>query len=178
MLPLLLCEPLKERSIAAYIHAIDAAATLLLAVVMLWAPVAGAGRSRCHIGPKCSHGVQPCVPVHLICLCTRPYRAPLYYSTSNVRTRDYLSVVLRSGYCCFCTVAMRLIVAAICTAGTWQRYPVIARTAAHDTSCTIPTCAVRMMLFLYGIDVRVMSVRTFIFLLVDVEKKKLTIKIK
>ena len=56
MLQLLLCEPLKERSIAVYIHAIDAAATLLLAVV-LEAPVAGVGRSRCPVGPACSHRV-------------------------------------------------------------------------------------------------------------------------
>ena len=62
--------PPQERSIAVHTNAIDAVATLLLAVVMLGAPVAGAGRSRCPVGPTCSHGVQPCVPVHLICLCT------------------------------------------------------------------------------------------------------------
>ena len=135
---------------------------MLLAVVMLEAPVAGAGRSRCPVGPTCSHGVQSCVPVHLICLCTRSDRAPLYLSISNVRTRDYLSVVSRSGYCCFCSVAMRLIVAVIGTAGMRQPYTVMARAAAHDTSCTIPMCAVWMVLLLYDIDVRVMSVRSFI----------------
>ena len=163
MLPLLRCEPPKGRSIAVYTHAIDAAATLLLAVVMLQAPLAGAGRSRCPVGPTCSHGVQSCVPVNLISLCTRSDRAPLYLSTSNVRTRDHLSVVSRSGHCCFCSVAMRLIVAAIRTAGMRQRYPVIAHTAADDTSCTISMCTVWMVV-LYDIDVRVMSVRSFIFI--------------
>ena len=170
MLVLLRCEPPKERSIAVYTHAIDAAATLLLAVVMLEAPVAGAGRSRCPVGPTCSHGVQSCVPVHLICLCTRSDRAPLYLSISNVRTRDYLSVVSRSGYCCFCRVAMRLIVAVIRTAGMWQRYPVTAHTAAQDTSCTISMCTVSMVQ-LYDIDVRVINVRPFIFIRVDEENK-------
>ena len=91
-------------SIAVYTNAIDASAALLLAVVMLGAPVAGAGRSRCPIGPTRSHGVQPGVPVHLICLCTRPSRALLYCSTSNVCTRDNLSVVSSIGCCCFCGV--------------------------------------------------------------------------
>ena len=57
MLPLMLCKPPKERSIAEYCHAIDAAALPLLAVAMLEAPVAGVGRSRCPVGPACSHRV-------------------------------------------------------------------------------------------------------------------------
>ena len=68
-------------------------------------------------------------------------------------------------------VAMRLVVAAICAAGMGQRYPVIASSAAHDTSCTIPTCAVCMDLRLYFIHVRVMNVCTFIVSIVDAENK-------
>ena len=64
-----------------------------------------------------------------------------------------------------------MIVAAICTAGMRQRYPVIVHTAAQDTSCTISMCTVSMVL-LYDIDVRVMSVRPFIFIRVDEEKIK------
>ena len=161
MLPLLLSEPLKERSIAAYTHAVDAAATLVLAVVMLEAPVVGAGRSRCLVRPTARTGSSH------VCWYSACVRGPIEHLctslTSKVRTRDSLSVVSRSGYCCFCSVAMRLIAAAICTAGMRQRYPVIAHTAADDTSCTISMCTVWMVV-LYDIDVRVMSVRSFIFI--------------
>ena len=128
MLPLLLSEPLKERSIAAYTHAVDAAATLVLAVVMLEAPVVGAGRSRCLVRPTARTGSSH------VCWYSACVRGPIEHLctslTSKVRTRDSLSVVSRSGYCCFRSFTM--IVAAICTAGMRQRYPVIARTAAHD----------------------------------------------
>ena len=95
----------------------------LPALVVVAAPLG----PHAHTGSNhvCSYTLSACVSGPIEHLCTS--------LTSNVRTRDSLSVVSRSGHCCF------------------------------YTSCTIPTCAIWMVLLLYDIDVRVMSVRTFTF---------------